>query len=431
MIGRTISHYRILEKLGQGGMGEVYKAEDTLLARLVAIKVLRLDSPADSEGQDRLVREAQAAGRLAHPNIATIHDFLDVGGQRFIVMEYLQGKTLASRILERPLPIAESLDIASGIGAGLDQAHRRRVLHRDLKPENVILSEDGTPKILDFGLALLTDRSRITREGMSLGTAAYVSPEQARGDPQDERTDIWSLGAVLYEMVAGRRPFKGENPLSVLYQVQNEDPDPLTAIRSDVPMELERIVNKALRKDRSERYLRVEDMLVDLKTLRAHLAVAPSSGARTLPDPARRPPRHRILRSSIGAGALVVAAVLLALQISNRAAGAVDSLAILPLANAAPDTASEYLGEGISENLINSLSLLPRLKVIARSSAFEFRGLHRDARSIGRKLGVRAVLLGDVLEHGGRIRISAELVDVRDDRHLWGAEYDRPAGDLA
>ena len=277
MIGRTISHYKILTKVGEGGMGVVYKATDTKLERPVALKFLAPHAIEDPEHKARFVREAKAAARLDHQNICPIYEIDEVEGQTFLAMAYLEGQTLKDKIAERPLKLDEALDIAIQTAQGLKAAHQNEVVHRDIKPANLMLTAQGQVKIMDFGLAQLADRSRLTKTTTMLGTPAYMSPEQAQRLPTDRRTDVWSLGVVIYEMVTGRLPFEGERQEAILYAIGSEDPEPITALRVGVPMELDRIVGKAMAKDAGERYQHVEEMIVDLKSLRKKLAAGKST----------------------------------------------------------------------------------------------------------------------------------------------------------
>ena len=286
MIGRTISHYKILSELGRGGMGVVYKATDTKLERPVALKFLAAHAIEDPEHKARFVREAKAAARLDHQNICPIYEIDEVDGQMFLAMAYLEGQTLKDKIAERPLKLDEALDIAIQTAQGLKAAHQNEVVHRDIKPANLMLTEEGQVKIMDFGLAQLADRSRLTKTTTMLGTPAYMSPEQSQRLPTDRRTDIWSLGVVIYEMVTGRLPFEGERQEAVLYAIGSEEPEPITALRVGVPTELDRIVGKAMSKDAGERYQHVEEMIVDLKSLSKKLASGKSASLRTQPGAA-------------------------------------------------------------------------------------------------------------------------------------------------
>jgi len=269
MIGKTISHYKILEKLGGGGMGIVYKATDTKLDRTVALKFLPQHMLADKEAEQRFISEAKAASSFDHPNICTIHEIGKTDDdQLFIVMAYYQGETLKKKIERGPFKIEEAIDIVSQVAEGLMRAHKKGIVHRDIKPANTFITNDGTVKILDFGLAKTSSEQSITKFGMTVGTVSYMSPEQTKGEEVDHRTDIWSLGIILYEMVTGKSPFKGEYDQAIMYSILNENPQPITGLRTGVPMELERIVNKALIKNQEERYQNIADILVDLKNIK-------------------------------------------------------------------------------------------------------------------------------------------------------------------
>jgi len=267
MIGKTISHYKILEKLGEGGMGIVYKAEDTKLKRIVALKFLPPELTRDSEAKERFIHEAQAAGTLSHTNIATIYGIDEHEGNTFIAMEFIEGQTLKEKIKKGPLKLKEAITIAKQIAEGLSAAHEKSIIHRDIKSANIMLKEKNQVKIMDFGLAKIATGSMVTKAGTTLGTIAYMSPEQAQGEPVDHRSDIFSFGVVLYEMIAGQLPFKGQYEQAIVYSILNEDPELLTAIRTSVPMKLEEIVNKLLAKDPDERYQHVDELPVDLKAI--------------------------------------------------------------------------------------------------------------------------------------------------------------------
>ena len=275
MIGQTISHYRIVEKLGEGGMGVVYKAEDTRLDRTVALKFLAAHLLDDEAHKARFLREAKAAAALDHPNIATIHEIDEANGQAFLAMAYIEGPSLDKKIRQRPLKLEEALDIAIQIAQGLHAAHERGIVHRDIKSANILLTPRGEVKITDFGLARFEDRAQLTKSGITLGTPAYMSPEQALGKTVDGRSDIWSLGVVIYEMVTGRLPFAGEVERAVIYSILNQDAEPPTALRTGVPLELDRIVSKALAKEAADRHQHVDDLLVDLRRMRKEFESAP------------------------------------------------------------------------------------------------------------------------------------------------------------
>ena len=317
MIGQTISHYKIIEKLGEGGMGVVYKATDTKLERTVALKFLALHAVEDEEHKARFQREARAAAALDHPNICTVYEIDEIDGQTFLAMAYLEGSTVRQRVKQRPLKLAEALDIAIQAGEGLRAAHAKGIVHRDIKSSNLMVTQDGRVQIMDFGLAQLLGRTKLTETGTSLGTPAYMSPEQARGEAVDRRTDIWSLGVVLYEMVSGQLPFKGERDAAVAYSILNEDPEPLTALRTGVPIEWDRLVSKAVAKNVEERYQHIDEMLVDLRALKKSL---PSGSRPVSPGSAVDRRRRRVLGLALAASlaALAVCAALLLLRPASR-----------------------------------------------------------------------------------------------------------------
>ncbi|MGB3862453.1 MAG: protein kinase [Candidatus Aminicenantaceae bacterium] len=385
MIGKTISHYKILEKIGEGGMGVVYKAEDTKLKRTVALKFLPKEFTRDKDAKDRFIQEAQAAGALDHPNICTVYEIDEVEGQTFIVMAYIEGQDLKERIKSGLLEIKGALEIAIQVADGLKEAHENGIIHRDIKPANIILTEKGQAKIMDFGLAKLSWGVDLTKTATIMGTAAYMSPEQAKGEEVDHRTDIWSLGAMLYEMLTGERPFKITHDQAVLYAILNEDPVPITKIRKDIPQELEKIVKKALEKNLKKRYEDMDAMLADLKSV----------GRKSVSTAADKP-----------------------------------SIAVLPFVNMSADPENEYFSDGLAEDLINALTKITVLHVVARTSSFAFKGERVDIREIGQKLNVDNLLEGSVRKVGNRVRITAQLIKVKDGYHLWSDRYDRNMEDV-
>jgi len=442
MIGKTISHYKILEKLGQGGMGVVYKAEDTKLGRTVALKFLPPELTRDSEAKARFVREARTASALQHSNICAIHEIAETAdGQMFICMDCYDGATLKERIAGGPLPIKEAIELADQIAGGLSEAHEAKIIHRDIKPGNIMVTRKGVVKILDFGLAKPTGMTTMTKTGTTVGTVLYMSPEQARGDKVDLRTDIWSLGVVLYEMITGRPPFRGEYESAVLYSILNESPEPITALRSGVPLELERITNKCLAKDPAERYQTAADFSADLRRLKREI-----SEQGPLPKPAI--PSGRIAKARVrrvAAAALVAAGVLVVLLavfnvggLRDRFAagrgsgdtGRIESLAILPFVNVGEDPDTDYLSDEIPASITGSLSRLSNLRVVPRTTAFRYRGREAELAAVGRKLNVRAILTGQVRVRGEELSIRAELVDVANDRQLWGDRYSLKLADI-
>ncbi len=427
MIGRTISHYRILERLGGGGMGIVYKAEDTRLKRTVALKFLPPALTTDTEAKQRFVHEAQAASALQHNNICVVYDIEETDdAQMFISMECLEGEPLDKTIERGPLKTDEATDIAIQIALGLAKAHEQGIVHRDIKPANLIVTRDRVVKIVDFGLAKLSGRTMFTKVGAIPGTVAYMSPEQAKGELIDQRTDIWSLGVILYEMITGHLPFRGDYDQAIVYQTLNAEPEPVGTQRPDSPVELQRILTKAMQKDPRERYQQVETMRADLQSLKS------GSGLGTPVQHARKQPfwkRPRFLRNTALAVAFVVLAVAGTVLLSRRPA-AIDSVALLPFVNATGDSTLDYLCDGLTETLINRFSQLPQLHVIARTTAFTYKGKEQDPQKVGEALNVRAVLTGKIVQRGDLLTVQADLVDAREGTQLWGERYNRQLRDI-
>jgi TolB-like protein/lipoprotein NlpI/predicted Ser/Thr protein kinase len=430
MIGRTISHYRIVEKIGEGGMGVVYKAEDTKLKRFVALKFLPPHLTGDPDSVARFEREAQAAAALNHPNIITVHEIGEYEHQVYIGMEYVEGRTLREMVRDKPLPLAQALDIAIQIGEGLAKAHKARIVHRDLKPDNVLVDDDGRVKILDFGLAKLRGVTKLTKESSTLGTVAYMSPEQALGKDVDHRTDIWSLGVILYEMTSGRAPFRGDYAEAVHYSIINEMPEPLTGLRTGVPLDLERFVDKAMAKNPRDRYPHVEDLVVDLRGLKRELEGASAGASRSRAPGATRPARRGRLFGGIAAVLVLVAAAAYFLRPRESAAPDRKSIAVLPFQNLSAEPENEYFSDGITEDIIAQLSKIEDLRVISRTSIMRYKGTDQSLRDIGKELGVAVILEGSVRRAGDRVRIVSQLIDARTDEHLWAETYDRQLSDI-
>ena len=419
MIGKTISHYKILEKLGEGGMGVVYKAEDTKLKRTVALKFLPQDLSRDDESKERFIHEAQAASALEHNNICNIHEIDEMDdGQMFIAMACYDGETLKKKIEGGPLKLEDAIDISLQISEGLSKAHEKEIVHRDLKPANVMLTNDGVVKILDFGLAKLAGRTMLTKEGTTLGTASYMSPEQTQGTEVDKRTDIWALGVVLYEMLTGKQPFQGDYEQAVMYSIMNEDPEPITGLRTGVPMELERVVSKALKKNPAERYQSLDEMLVDLKAVCTDPKPA-KEGA--LPKQTRKVP--------LKVGLFFLIAIVLASgffywrQTSSDSPGpspdSIQRLAVLPFTNIRKDPQTDFLGFALADQIIGSLSYLQNILVRPSSSIRRYQNQTLDRQTAGADLKVDMILTGNYLKEGNTIRLNIELVDVDANEMMW------------
>jgi len=442
LVGTIVTHYRIVAELGRGGMGVVYRAEDTRLHRPVAVKFLPADAVLNAEARARFEREARAASALDHPNICTIYDVGEHDGHPFIVMALLDGQTLRRR-LESTLTIDDALGLALQIVDGLDAAHAKGIIHRDIKPANLFLTTRGEVKILDFGLAKHTaDRDRaaadaqttqavppeLTSPGEAIGTAAYMSPEQARGETLDARSDLFSAGAVLYELFTGRRAFGGETRAAVFAALLERTPPPARRVNRDVPAEIDAILAKALEKDRRLRYQSVADLRADLWRVRRDRA-SPATVAGDATAANRRSMRHIGIAAVIGIFAVAAAAVWWTMRGAGGGAP-IDSIAVLPFANTGGDPNTEYLGDGLTDSLINALSQVEGLRVVPRSTMFRYKGRATDPQLAGRELGVRAVLSGRVTQRGDTLVVGADLVDVSGDSQLWGDTYDRKMSDL-
>jgi len=434
MIGKTISHYKILEKLGEGGMGDVYKAKDTNLDRIVALKFLPVATTRDEEVKIRFINEAKAASSLQHHNIYTIHEIDETDdGQLFIVMDYYEGKTIEEMLKQSPLELDEALDTAIQIAQGLDKAHKKKIVHRDIKSANIIITTDGVPKILDFGIAKLAgSQTRVTTDGTSLGTASYMSPEQTLGKDVDHRTDIWSIGVVLYEMLTGSIPFQGEYEQAVVYSIMNEDPKPLTSLRTGIPLELERIMNKVLAKDPNERYQHLDELIVDLKNVKKEPEID-QTDAQAPPTPTDIKPfwKQPIPITALTIIVIVVGLLIFRGKTDDPASRLGDkSIAVLPFTSINRTEEDEIFSDGIHDDILTQLSKIGEMKVIARTSVMQYKNTNLRISDIGKELGVAAVLEGSVRRAGDKIRIVAQLIKTNTEEHLWAETYDRDYADI-
>jgi len=421
MVGKVISHYRILEKLGEGGMGVVYKAEDIKLKRTVALKFLPPHFSADDEVRERFINEAQAASALNHTNICSIHAIEEFEKQQFIDMEFVEGKTLGVLLNEKELSLKEVVDIALQITEGLNAAHKKGIVHRDIKPDNIMVTGDNLVKIMDFGLAKLKGSSKLTKTYSTLGTLSYMSPEQARGEEVDQRSDIFSFGAVLYEMITGRRPFKGEHEAAIMYSVMNETPEPLARYKAEVPEELQRVVDKSLTKERVKRYQHADEIVADLRSAEPKLS-------RNIVTVSHRSKAPWIVASVVAV--LAGIGIYLFYPKSGPTSANSKTIAVLPFNNLSGNQEDEYFSDGITEDILAQLSKIADLNVISRTTMMQYKSTKKPLKEIGKELNAGVVLEGSVRHSGNRIRIASQLIDAGTDRHLWAETYDRDMQDV-
>lgn len=404
--GTTISHYRILRTLGAGGMGEVYLARDTTLEREVAIKILPAEMASDPDRLRRFIQEAKAASAIQHPNVALIHELGNWEGQHFIVMEYIEGETLETNLKTGPLEIPRLIDLAIQIADALEEAHSKKIIHRDLKPSNIAITSRGEIKVLDFGLAKIvrsadatTDLSTVTstQAGRVVGTVPYMSPEQLLGKGLDSRTDIFSGGIILYQMCTGRLPFSGATAVETFHLIAHEQPEAIARYNHKAPAELERIVGKCLEKDPARRYQSAKELFTDLNNLKRDLESTKGSKSK---------------------------------RSTRKSSRVIESLAVLPFLNQSNERELDYLSDGITESLINSLSQIPRLRVVSRATVFRFKSKEMDLHQIGKELDVHALLTGRVMQRENNLNIRTELMHVDQDAQIWGEQYNRTLSDI-
>lgn len=462
MLAETLAHYRIIKKLGAGGMGEVYLAQDTKLDRKVAIKVLGADSVAHEHARKRLIREARAAAKLDHPNICAIYDVNEADSLTFIVMQYVEGETLAERIKHKKLPLSTALEVARQTAEGLAEAHAHGLVHRDIKPQNIMITPRDQVKILDFGLCKQMQTkddvdneaptiSLLSAPGHIIGTMPYMSPEQVRGEQVDASSDIFSLGITFYEMMSGKHPFKAQSAAVTMSQILLAEPFPSERLQTRTSPELQALLGKMLAKEKEQRYQSATELLADLKQLpppllmtvdethsiAPHTLAPPSTELSVATVREEAAPVSTLGRHKWAAIASLLAVILAVVGLSRYFSGEkLDSLAILPFTYVSSDQAlmanpdREYLSDGFTDSVINSLSQLPDLKVIARSSVFRYKGKNLDVQAIGRELSVRTVLVGEIKQEGDELKITAQLTDVQENRSLWGETYQRKIADI-
>src|SRR6476646_4211812 len=446
MVGESIGHYRVESLIGVGGMGEVYLARDERLGREVALKFLPEQLTADKMQLSRFKSEARVASALNHPNILTVHEIGVEGNRHFIATEFIKGVTLRASLAHRRMNVHDALEIAVQVASALSAAHEAGVVHRDIKPENIMLRPDGYVKVLDFGIAKLTEQRPAfddhtteatatlqTRPGLVLGTARYMSPEQARGQKVDARTDIWSLGVVLYEMVGGSPPFRGETPSDCIASILKSEPPPLSGVLSDIPLKLESILQKALRKNSEERYQTIKEMLTDLRNLKGELEAKASSPqtkvrAESIVSKIKRHKRGVLLTL---AAILVVAAFAYSFYFVAPAPSPNEkSIAVLPFENLSEEKSNAYFADGIQDEILTRLSKIADLKVISRTSTQRYKNTSQSLSEIANQLGVANLLEGGVQKTNDQVRVNVQLIRAANDSHLWAETFDRKLTDI-